>query len=616
MKALGYIKQNYWLLIILLGASALRLFRLDFQSVWMDEIYTLKVSDPSQTAKEMHDQIVLLEGFPYLYFWMLRAFYAVFGYTELVARLLSAFAGIAGVGAIYVFGKNIFNRQVGLFAAFLLAINEFHIAASQEARPYTLFVLFALIAFYRLSIFIKEQSLKNAIWFGLAAGLMLNINFFALFTLFAQALILLFVIIFSTKEDRLKLLLRSALAGIIAILMFVPNYAIFQKLMNFQSFWVPAPQADSYGTMFKEFLGNSEITRFIFLFILFYYAVNLFKEKTDDIRLKTIQGNLINYGFVILFFWFMSYFGLLYAKSYYGTSLVLSRYFITLVPVVLLALAMGIYLIRNKVAKAAVIVAILYFAQVNLIGAKKYYSAISKSQYREVSAYIKENNPSKAPVYTSLKFWYDYFLERGENKQKVIELPLDIRIRQMIQQKAPVNSFWYADAHNRPYSVSPEVQAFLDEHFVVSDSYEGFDAWARYFERKGISEELDIAKFGELKAINGNPVSYNLDIFEQLDKTLKIRGWAFFSDGHSTKTKINLVLVKDGKARKLSVSKENRPDVSEHFKMENNGGNLGFTTEYNLTGMEPGQYTLGIHLADKISGKEGLIITDKTVQVH
>ena len=359
MKALGYIKQNYWLLIILLGASALRLFRLDFQSVWMDEIYTLKVSDPSQTAKEMHDQIVLLEGFPYLYFWMLRAFYAVFGYTELVARLLSAFAGIAGVGAIYVFGKNIFNRQVGLFAAFLLAINEFHIAASQEARPYTLFVLFALIAFYRLSIFIKGQSLKNAIWFGLAAGLMLNINFFALFTLFAQALILLFVIIFSTKEDRLKLLLRSALAGIIAILMFVPNYAIFQKLMNFQSFWVPAPQADSYGTMFKEFLGNSEITRFIFLFILFYYAVNLFKEKTDDIRLKTIQGNLINYGFVILFFWFMSYFGLLYAKSYYGTSLVLSRYFITLVPVVLLALGMGIYLIPNKLGKTAVNVAML-----------------------------------------------------------------------------------------------------------------------------------------------------------------------------------------------------------------------------------------------------------------
>src|SRR5690606_3381699 len=121
---------------------------LDFQSVWMDEIYTLNVSDPSLTFKQMHDEVISREGFPYLYFILLRFFYAVFGYTEMVARLLSAIGGIAGVVAIYVFGKHIFNKQVGLIAAFLLAINDFHIAASQEARPYTLFVLFAIIAFY------------------------------------------------------------------------------------------------------------------------------------------------------------------------------------------------------------------------------------------------------------------------------------------------------------------------------------------------------------------------------------------------------------------------------------------------------------------------------------
>lgn len=615
MKALEYIKQNYWLLAILLGASILRLFRLDFQSVWMDEIYTLNVSDPAFTFKQMHDEVVTREGFPYLYFLMLRAFYAIFGYTEMVARLLSALGGIAGVAAIYVFGKNIFNKQVGLLAAFLLAINEFHIAASQEARPYTLFVLFALIAFYRLSVFIKEQSWKNAVWFGLAAGLMLNINFFALITLFAQGLILLFVIIYSAKENRLKLFVRSLIAGIIALLLFVPNYEIFIKLLNFQSFWVPAPTEDSYTLMFREFLGNSEITRIIFMTIIFYYAVSLFKEKVDEIRLRTVQGNLLNYSFVILFFWFMSYFGLLYAKSYFGTSLVLSRYFITLVPVILMVLAMGVYLIHNRVARAAVIVAILYFSLVNLIGAKKYYTNVSKSQYREASNYIKENNAAGAPVYTSLSYWYAYFLERGENKQVLREVPLEEKVKQMMGNPASIKPFWYADAHNRPYALSPEAQAFMDQHFVVADYFQGFDAWTRYYEPKQGTKSIDIAKFGALKQVNGTPFNYNVEVFEHTNGLLKTSGWAYFDGQDAAKTKISMVLIKDGKTERLTTLRLQRPDVNSYFKLEYDAGNSGFATEYNTSTLAQGQYQLGIYMVNKATNKEGLAITDKVVQV-
>lgn len=616
MKALEYIKQNYWLLAILTGASVLRLFHLDFQSVWMDEIYTLNVSDPSLTFKQMHDEVVLREGFPYLYFILLRFFYAVFGYTEIVARLLSAVGGIAGVGAIYVFGKHIFNKQAGLIAAFLLAINDFHIAASQEARPYTLFVLFAIIAFYRLSVFIKEQSLKNAIWFGLAAGLMLNINFFALITLFAQGLVLLFVIAFSEKENRLKLFFRSVLAGAIAILLFLPNYEIFLKLMNFQSFWVPAPQADSYTLMFREFLGNSEITWIIFMIILFCYAVNVFKENEVYLNFRAMLGNPINYSFAILFFWFMGYFGLLYAKSYFGTSVVLSRYFITMVPVILLMLAMGIYFIRNRIAQSAIILVILYFSLANLIIAKEYYTKVNKSQYREVSNYIKENNTPAAPVYTSLKYWYAYFLQKGENQQQLTELPLENLVRQMMQRPDMIKPFWYADAHVRPYSLSTEAQEFIDKNFVLSDNFEGFDAWTRYYEPKTASNTvIDTGKFGKLKRQNGSQFNHNLEVFDQTGNQLKASGWSYFEGSDASATKISLVLVKDDEVIKLPVLMLQRPDVNTHFKLDYNAANSGFSTDFNLDAFEPGQYKLGIHLANKKLDKEGLLITDKVVQV-
>ena len=616
MKALEYIKQNYWLLAILTGASALRLFHLDFQSVWMDEIYTLNVSDPSLTFKQMHDEVVLREGFPYLYFILLRFFYAVLGYTEIVARLLSVVGGIAGVGAIYVFGKHIFNKQAGLIAAFLLAINDFHIAASQEARPYTLFVLFAIIAFYRLSVFIKEQSLKNAIWFGLAAGLMLNINFFALLTLFAQGLVLLFVIAFSEKENRLMLFFRSVLAGAIAILLFLPNYEIFLKLMNFQSFWVPAPQADSYTLMFREFLGNSEITWIIFMIILFCYAVNVFKENEVYLNVRALLGNPINYSFAILFFWFMGYFGLLYAKSYFGTSVVLSRYFITMVPVILLMLAMGIYFIRNRVAQSAIILAILYFSLANLIIAKEYYTKVSKSQYREVSNYIKENNTPAAPVYTSLKYWYAYFLQKGENQQQLTELPLENLVRQMMQRPDMIKPFWYADAHVRPYSLSTEAQEFIDNNFVLSDNFEGFDAWTRYYEPKTASNTaIDTGKFGKLKHKNGTQFNHNLEVFDQTGNQLKASGWAYFEGNDASATKISLVLVKDDEAIKLPVLMLQRLDVNTHFKLDYNAANSGFSMQYNLDTLKPGQYMLGIYLVNKKLNKEGLLITDKVVKI-
>jgi uncharacterized membrane protein len=616
MKALNYIKQNYWLAAILLLASFLRLFHLNFQSVWMDEIYTLNVSDPSLTLKQLHDEVVLREGFPYLYFLILRVFYFIFGYTEMVARLVSALGGIAGVAAIYIFGKNIFNRQVGILAALMLAINEFHIAASQDARPYTLFVLFALIAFYRLAVFMKQQSFKNALWFGLAAGLMLNINFFALITLFAQALLLLAVIIFSPKENRMKLFGYSLFAGLLAILLFLPNYEIFIKLMNFQSFWVPAPQADSFTLMFREFLGNSEITRIIYMTILFYYIVILFREKIEDFRFRTTKDNPLNFSFVILFVWFTSYFGLLYVKSYIGTSLVLSRYFITLVPVILMLLAMGIYLINNRIAKTAVIAAVLFFSLFNLVGAKKYYTTVTKSQYREVSAFIKENNTTKSPVYTSLKYWYSYFLERGDNKQLLIDLPLEEKVNQMMRDSTTIKSFWYTDAHSRPYTVSPAAQAFLDQHFYVSDNLEGVDAWTRFYELKKADAVIDISKFGILKPANGDAFNYSVEVFEKgPDKLLKTSGWAYLYDQDATQSKISLVLIKDGKAKKIPALKVIRPDVNTYFKLDYNAENAGFTGEYDTSLLEPGQYQLGIYIVNKATNKEGLAVTDKLLQV-
>ena len=42
MKIVNYLKEHYFLISILAVGAFLRLYHLDFQSVWIDEIHTMR----------------------------------------------------------------------------------------------------------------------------------------------------------------------------------------------------------------------------------------------------------------------------------------------------------------------------------------------------------------------------------------------------------------------------------------------------------------------------------------------------------------------------------------------------------------------------------------------
>src|SRR6476620_6240374 len=167
MEIFKKLKNHLWLIAILVTAAFLRFYHLGFQSVWLDEIFTMNVSNPALTPEEFKYEMLLREGFPYLYFYILHFSYALFGYTVVVARSVSAIAGLLGVYAVYLLGRELFNKQVGLIAASLLAINEYNIYISQDARPYSLYFFAAVLSFYRLAIFLKNPDLKNGLLYGL-----------------------------------------------------------------------------------------------------------------------------------------------------------------------------------------------------------------------------------------------------------------------------------------------------------------------------------------------------------------------------------------------------------------------------------------------------------------
>jgi hypothetical protein len=612
MKYLESLKQNYILVSILVLATFLRFYHLDFQSLWLDEIYTLNISNPKLSLLEFHDVIVEKEGFGYLYFIIIRLLSSITEHSSLIARLPSAVAGVIGVYCVYLLGKQIFNKNAGLIAALLIAINDFHIYHSQEARPYTLFFLFAVLSFYRLSIFVKDSTYRNAIIYGLITTVALNVNFFALIMLFSQAVILLFCLILTEKEKRALFLKQSLLAGAIAILLFVPNYEILFKLLKFQSFWVEAPKEDTISILFKNLLGNSEITMFVFSLVFIYYFFTLAEEKIFKFDIDAFKNNKLIFSSVLLLGWLIPFSGVIIMKSYGGASLLVERYFISIIPVMVIILAIGIDSFKNNLLKGTLIITVLIFSIFNLVDVKRYYRAILKTQFRESSQFIAEKNKNNEPVVSSLAWFYNYYLNNDKVKTTMVDLPLDEYVNQMIQDSTKRKPFWYADAHFRPYKPSPLIQKYLDENFVVEDGIDLVDAWAKHYVR--ITNEItyvNLSKYNPLQEQNGDNINYNVENFEVTSDAITAIGWAFITDEDTHDSEINLVLIDGAKAIKIVCQKVKRDDVTTYFKSTLDLGDSGFSAKFLLNRLPPGKYQLGIQIKNIKTNKEGLVLSDK-----
>lgn len=132
---------------ILILALALRLYRLDGQSLWGDEgtSVVLALRDLASIT-----QGAALDIHPPLYYYLLHFWMLVLGDGEIAVRSLSALLGTATVALTYLLGRKLFGRRVGLVAALLAALAPLQIHYSQEARMYMLATFLGLASVWLL----------------------------------------------------------------------------------------------------------------------------------------------------------------------------------------------------------------------------------------------------------------------------------------------------------------------------------------------------------------------------------------------------------------------------------------------------------------------------------
>lgn len=521
-KINNWITSNYIVLLILVLATALRFYHIDYQSVWLDEICSILEADPNIKWSDLEATIMLSDPHPPLYFALMKILFQLFGYTTLVARVFSAIVGVGGVYALYLLGKEIDNKNTGLLAAFLLAINSFHIYYSQEVRMYALLVLLTVLSYYRLVVYLKENTYKNATLYGLFTGLMLLTQFFGLFVFVSQVIILLFVLIKKEKAYKLLFFKQLLVSGLVIIISFLPALTIFIETTKKKYTAIKPTTIDTVFLIFKDFVQQSYILLFLYsclVVVCIYYA---FKEKMKQ-------------NYLILFSWIIISLALPILRSYLVTPMIVSRYFITILPAFIILVSIAVLKFKYAIIKISLLLCLTIVTFYELFIFNDYYNKITKTQFREITEFIKKENKENDQVVSNLNWYLTFFFNKKEGVQ-VVEAGLENHIQEMIRNQNKVISFWYFGAFGTYFNITPESQTFLDERFILAHSFEQFDSWTKHYVIK--SEE--------------NVIEYKIPLNSITLSNINDGNW---TGGVSKTNQILLVDYSDTSFEKLNKSK-------------------------------------------------------------
>jgi len=251
--------KNWVLLVIMALATTLRLFRLDYRSIWYDESFSIILA--------RQDLATIIDGtahdyHPPLFYLLLAAWQKLFGEGLYSARLLSVLFGLAAILMLYELAKALFGPKTALLAALIAALAPFQVLYSQEVRMYSLqFLLGAwlILAFYQAY---RRDSRADWAIFGLVALSALYNLYFSIFSLLVLDFFFVGAIVYSwRRRKRLdsgkfrRWLLTNLLVGLFYLPWFFGLIGQVGRVKK--SYWISLPNPLEIFRLLAIFLYNT-----------------------------------------------------------------------------------------------------------------------------------------------------------------------------------------------------------------------------------------------------------------------------------------------------------------------------------------------------------------------
>jgi len=210
--------------IILVFAFIVRMISLD-QSLWLDEATTARVVS-SYRLTEIIDSFSIHDFHPPLYYYVMKLWTDVFGYSEISLRMPSVLFSLGTGYLVFLMG--------GVWAAFLFLFNPLTVYYSQEARMYMMATFWLTLTFFFFERTLKKERIKDAVLLSVFSSL-------AFFSFYGSIFFIISVFIFILLKKKYKALVYGGIIFSISVLLISPllfkQFALSRIILDQVSNW-------------------------------------------------------------------------------------------------------------------------------------------------------------------------------------------------------------------------------------------------------------------------------------------------------------------------------------------------------------------------------------------
>lgn len=382
------------------------------QSIWLDESYSAYLTRFSFsdiwnfTASDVH---------PPLFYFVLKIWSMIFGYTDFGMRFMSVFFGAIAIVFAWHWLKRKFGVKPAILATLLMTISPMFLRYGQEMRMYTMAAAIIFGATYTLELAIDTKKRKFWIIYGVLISLGMWTHYFTALIWLAQLAYLIFVY---RKKIFQKNIITSYVLAVILYLPWLPSL-IKQTGVVQSGFWIGDTSISTISDFFTNtffYLDAGKVIGWILplALVLFCSLIYLLRKPGKNITLLRFMA-LLPIVLLILF------------SLPPLTPIFVDRYIIYSGLCLAIAAGVGIVIIKFK-NKATPIILGCVFVGASIIGISNVYSVgngkvDTKAVFESIAATSENGIPIIANtelLYMDMSFYGSddhpvYFLEELSN---------------------------------------------------------------------------------------------------------------------------------------------------------------------------------------------------------
>ena len=322
----------------------LRFYHLGFHDFWYDEVGSIGYA-----------RCPWFNWNAPLYWILLHFWIKLFGISEFSLRFPSLIFSFLSVILVFLLGRDIFDKKVGIIAGIFMGLSPFHLWYAQEARDYSMVLFFSLLSSWLFYRALSEDKFKLWLFFILVSLAGFYTNYFYIFLFFAQCLYLVF---FRRSRLNFKVIICLLIIAL-GFSFYLPRF-LSKFYYIWGGFWIPEPGWKSLIITLENFILGYNGTTLLYLIsdilmgLFFIFAlVVIYKKK--ELRRNFVLCLILFFLPVLVTFFF--------SKVLF--SIYLDRGLIIFSPYLYLILALGIVSLIKPIKVISCIILTFLFLVTN-----------------------------------------------------------------------------------------------------------------------------------------------------------------------------------------------------------------------------------------------------------